>query len=269
MKTKFNKIVWLCFITMAMISCSKDNDCDPTDENSPCYAGIGSGEELLLTEEKINGRTEMRFEYNDRNQVVVRHVHGVDGNVVREDFTYNGDKITKVERRSNGQLVMSEEYLYGNGDKPTTGVQKNNKGEVLTNIIYTYSGNNVTETSFNMEGEQVGVNTYTHDNTGKNIIKAVTNILNVTAFTLEYDDYDDRPCRYTNYPWAWKVGSVNNAQSYSLTSQGAGGAILTKNDRWKFTYNDSGYPEKAEVYDKGSNALVETREYVYKKANKL
>lgn len=269
MRTIIRKTIGLLFIAVSLTSCSKNDDCDPNDENSLCYVGIGHGETLLLTEEKTNGRTEMRFEYNDRNQVVVRYVHGVDGNIVREDFTYNGDKIIKVERKSNNQLVMTEEYFYANGDRPTTGVFKNNKGEPIANIVYAYSGNNITETSFNMEGEQTGVNAYTHDKTGKNIIKAVTSMQSIILFTLEYGDYDDNPCRYTNYPWAWKVGSVNNARSYLLTSQGPQGAVSTKSDRWEYTYNSPGYPQKAEVYDKESNTLVETREYTYKKANKL
>lgn len=268
MKTTLNKIVWLLFIAVTLASCSKENDdCDPEDENSPCYAGFTPGDKLLLTEEKTNGKTEMRFEYNEQNQVIVRYVHGTDGSVAREDFTYSGGEVSKVERSSENQLVMTEEYFYNNSDKPSTGLQKTNKGEILTNIIYTYSGNNVTETFYNKEGEQVGLNTSIFDDKGKNIVKVISTIQNIMLFTLEYGDYDASPCRYTNYPWAWRVGSVNNAQSYSLTSRGADGTVSTKNDRWKYTYNAAGYPTKAEVYDKASNTLIETREFIYKKAS--
>ena len=268
MKTMINKTIWLLFITVAMASCSKDDDCDPEDENSPCYAGFVSGDMLLLVEEKNNGKTEMKFEYNDRNQVIVRYVHGTDGSVAREDFTYSGDKLSKVDRSAENQLVMSEEYFYNNNsDKPSTGLQKTNKGEILTNIIYTYSENNVTETLYDKEGEQFGLNTSIYDDKGKNILKMVSTLQNIMLFTLEYGDYDASRCRYTNYPWAWRVGSVNNAQSYSLTSRGADGTVSTKNDIWKYTYNAAGYPTKAQVYDKASNTLVETREFIYKKAN--
>lgn len=266
MKTKMLKVVCICLITLASTSCSKNNDCDPEDEDSPCYAGPFGNSKQLLIEEKTNGKTEMRFEYNDRNLVSVRFVHGVDGNVTREDFTYNGDIPIKVERRSNGQLVMSEEYLYDNSKKPTSAIQKNNKGENLSNIRYTYSGNNVTEALFDREGKSIGVNTYTFDNTGKNIIKQVLNLQNISLVTIEYSDYDEKPCRYTNYPWAWKVGSVNNARSQSLTSQVEGGVVATRNDRWKYTYNASGYPVKAEVYDKKTDALIEIREFTYRPA---
>ncbi|WP_313261501.1 hypothetical protein [Sphingobacterium sp.] len=266
MKTTINKIVWLCFLAIVSVSCSKNDDCDPNDEESTCYAGVGSGGKLLLTEEKNNGKTEMRFEYNDRNQIVVRHVHGVEGNVTQENFTYNGDKVIKVERRSDGELVMSEEYTYGEGNRPTKGIYKDNKGKALANITYAYSGNKVTETSFNREGDQVGINTYTFDTTGKNIIKQVTNIHDISLVTIEYGDYDNKPCRYTNYPWAWKVGSANNARSHSLISQVGGSAVASRNDRWEYAYNAAGYPIKAAVYDKKKNALVETREFTYKKA---
>ncbi len=208
MKTTINKIVWLCFIAIVSVSCSKNDDCDPKDEDSPCYAGPTAGSDLLLIEERTNGKTEMRFEYNDRNQVVVRHVHGVEGNVTHENFTYNGDKLIKVERRSNGELVMSEEFTYGAGNRPTKGIYKDNKGRVLANITYAYSVNKVTERSFNREGQQVGINTYTFDTIGKNIIKQVTGIQDISLVTIEYGDYDNKPCRYTNYPWAWKVGSA-------------------------------------------------------------
>ncbi|MBL1407618.1 hypothetical protein [Sphingobacterium faecale] len=267
MKTTTFKMLWLCFIAIALVACSKKEDCDPEDENSLCYAGLPAGSNLLLLEEKANGRTEMRFEYNDQNNVVVRYVHGVDGSMTIENFTYNGDKLTKVERRSDGRLVMSEEYFYNVGNRPSTGLQKNNKGEIENNIVYNYLGDRVTETFFNREGEQVGVNTYIFDSTGKNIIKQVSNIHNMNLFTLEYADYDDKPCRYTNYPWAWKVGSVNNAQFYSLTTNGVGDANSTKNDVWKYTYNNAGYPTKAEVYEKGSGTLLETRTFTYKRAN--
>lgn len=261
---KYFYILSALFLTVTLGACSKDKEhCDPDDEESPCYVGLAVGDKLLLTEEKTNGKSEMRFEYNDQNKVIVRYVHGVDGSVATENFTYSGDHATKVERRSDGQLVMSEEYYYGSGDKPTTGVLKDNKGEIIANVIYAYSEQTVTETSFNMEGEQIGSHTYTFDSSGKNIIKTVIRIQNLPLSTLEYGDYDDKPCRYTNYPWMWKLGSMNNARSHSLIT----GSSVTRNDRWEYTYNQAGYPIKAEVYDRATDELLETRVFTYKKAN--
>ncbi|MGV3685764.1 MAG: hypothetical protein ACO1NS_09075 [Daejeonella sp.] len=266
MKPIVQKTVWLLFIAIASTSCSKDKEnCDPSDEESRCYAGVGAANKLLLTEEKTNGKTELQFEYNDRNQVVLRHVHGIDGSITSENLTYTGDKLTKMERKSNGQLVMSEEYSYGTADKPTAAVLKDNKGRVNVNIIYAYSGKRVTETSFDTDGNQLGINTYTFDGKGNQLTRQIAMSGNSVNETL--GDYDDKPNRYTNYPWTWKVGSVNNERSYSQSVQIPGGAVSTRNLRWEYEYNEAGYPSKAEVYDKASNTLVETRTFTYKQAN--
>ncbi|TDQ82838.1 hypothetical protein [Sphingobacterium yanglingense] len=266
MKTMINKTIWLLFIAVALVSCSKDDDCDPEDENSPCYAGVGSGDRLLLTEEKTNGKTEMRFEYNAKNQVVVRHIYGIDGTVVTENFTYNGNKMIKIERKSGGQSTMTEEYTYGSGDKPTSGVLKNGKNETIATMTYNYSGRNVTETSFDTEGNQVNISTYTSDEKGNPIKWETVGAYNSFTMTHILGDYDDKPYRYTSYPWAWKLSSVNNARSYSLTTSGVGGGTTT-NDNWVFSYNTAGYPVKAEVYDKNTKVLKETRVFTYKKAS--
>lgn len=257
--------IWLLFIAITWASCSKEQNCDPSDEESPCYAGVGAGDILLLMEEETNGKTELRFEYNDRNQVILRHVHSIDGSITSENFSYSGDKLTKMERISNGQLVMSEEYSYGTGDKPETAVLKDNKGHVIVTIIYAYSDKRVTETSFDTDGNQIGSNTYTFDHKGNQLTRQIAGGGNSMNETL--GDYDDKPNRYTNYPWSWKVGSVNNEQSYSQSVQIPGGAASSRNLRWEYKYNEAGYPSKAEVYDQASNVLVETRTFTYKKAN--
>src|SRR5690606_33144247 len=220
---------------------------DPDDEESPCYAGVEFGNRLLMIEEKMNGKTELRFEYNDQNQVILRHVHGIDGNLTSENFTYNGNKLTKMERKFNGQLIMSEEYSYGTANKPTTAVLKDAEGKINVNMIYTYSGNSVTETSFDTAGNQLGINTYTSDDKGNQLTRQITSGGNSMSETLS--DYDDKPNRYTNYPWAWKVSSINNEQSYLQSVQIPGGAVTTRNVRWEYKYNEAGYPSEAKVYD--------------------
>src|SRR5690606_413003 len=267
MKTLIQKTIWLLFIAIAITSCSKDEDnCNPDDEESPCYAGVKPGEKLLLIEEKNNGKTELKFEYNNRNQVVVRHVHDREGNITVENFTYNGEKLTKIERKSNGQLVMSEEYTYGNGNKPATGALKDEKGELMTHITYSYSSKSITEKSFNKDGEHVITSTYTFDDKGNPLIWQITAANNSMTSTQTLGDYDDKPYRYTGYPWNWKLSSVNNARSYSQTTSGIGGSTAITQHR-EVTYNRAGYPIKEEVYDKTSNTLIETRTYTYEQAN--
>lgn len=257
------KIVWFLFMATALTSCSKDDEtCDTHDEDSPCYIGSGA-DGLLLIEEKTNDKTELQFDYNDQNQVILKRVHDIDGNITSEYFTYNDDKLTKLERKSNAELVMTEEYFYGTEGKPMTAVLKDGKGKVSVNIIYSYSGKNVTETSFDTDGNQIGINTYTFDDKGNQLTRQITVVGNTMTETL--GDYDDKPNRYTNYPWIWKVGSVNNERSYSQSVQLPSGAVSTRNLRWEYVYNQVGYPTTAEVYDKDSNTLLETRTYTYKK----
>ncbi|MCT1526879.1 hypothetical protein [Sphingobacterium hotanense] len=264
MKTMINKTIWLLFIAVALASCSKDDDCEPEDENSPCYAGVGSGDRLLLTEEKTNGKTEMRFEYNDQNQVVVRHVHGIEGSVTTENFTYNGNKMTNVQRKTDGQFVMNEVYTYGTSDRPVSAIFT--YPDFVANVLYEYVNNTVIEKVYTPEGI-LSTNSYTFDSKGENIVKAEITAGGLLLSTLEYGDYDDKHFRLTEYPWKWKTHSTNNARSQTLTAIGVEGGEISRDDIWKYTYNAAGYPIKAEVYDRGTDELLETRVYTYKKAN--
>lgn len=116
------------FLALVLRPCSKSKEgCNPNNEESPCYITLKPDEELLLKEEKPNGITEMRFEYNNKNQIVTRYIHGTDGSIVTKNFTYDGNSLSRIERKSNGQFVMSEEYIYENGNKPTTINLRNNK----------------------------------------------------------------------------------------------------------------------------------------------
>lgn len=264
MKAIIQRTMWLCFLATALISCSKDKDaCDPNDEESPCYAGPSGGTELLLTEQQKNGKTELQFTYNGQNQVVVRRVHPADGDVVEEHFTYSSSQMTKMERKSGGELIMSEEYSYASGNRPNSGVVKDDEGEPLADITYTYSGNSVTETFVSKNGEQMGVNTYTFDDNNNLRMIKLSGGGFITTDIL--GDYDDKHYRFTNYPWDWKLRSANNPRSRTSTTQGAGTNI---DHVWEYTYNDAGYPIKAEVFDKQSEALVETHTFTYKPANK-
>ncbi|MGJ7030094.1 hypothetical protein [Niabella hirudinis] len=121
--------------------------------------------------------------------------------------------------------------------------------------------------TINQEGEQVGHNTYTFDSKDENIIKTVITGGGFLQSALEYGDYDDKHFRLTNYPWKWKTSSISNARAQKLTAMGVEVGAISLDQIWKYTYNDSGYPVKAEIYNRGSDVLAETREYIYKKAN--
>src|SRR5690606_40009664 len=107
---KYFYILSALFLTVTLGACSKDKEhCDPDDEESPCYVGLAVGDKLLLTEEKTNGKSEMRFEYNDQNQVIVRYVHGVDGSRSEEHTSELQSRENLVCRllleKNNGNLA--------------------------------------------------------------------------------------------------------------------------------------------------------------------
>lgn len=248
-------------------SCSKDeNACDPNDKESPCYSGIPDGNDFLLVEEKRNGITELRFEYDDKNKMIVYHIHGANGGVSNSQyFTYNNKNLLMaVEHKTGIKHLYKEEYTYGSGTRPESGVLIY-EDETIS-LKYDYTQNTTTETATSSEGDIVALNTYTFDDKG-NQVRITMTANEILLSTQEFGDYDDKHYRFTNYPWIWKLSSVNNAKSYKLTEGGPAGAVVNINHLWEFTYNDAGYPTKAEVYDRASKTLVETRTFFYKPAN--
>ncbi|NGM64916.1 hypothetical protein [Sphingobacterium sp. SGR-19] len=260
----------LLSISLLWTSCSKGKeDCDPDDEESPCYLIVGVGDKLLMTELKVNGKINSRYEYDQQNRAIVMHVYDNDGTSSPIKFYYGGDNIVKVEYLSGGELVMTEEYIYGSGDKPTSGVLKDRDGKTDVRIEFTYTKNEVRETSFDMEGNMADYHIYRFDDKGNpttSIINASGNMGFTT--TLTHGDYDDHPTVMTHRLWHWKIGAVNNARSFSSITQMTGGGTINSVDQiWKFTYNAAGYPMKAEAYDRQTDVLMETQTYTYIKAN--
>ncbi|WP_312138039.1 hypothetical protein [Sphingobacterium sp.] len=263
MKKAIIKTIGLLLMTVAIYSCSKSEDCDPEDEDSPCYSGIIKGSSLLLIEEKVNGATELTFTYNDDNRVATYRIHPKDGSGMHvANFTYN-DKgyLTNVAHSEGGKELYRETYTYGSSERPISGVWT--YPHAVVSVSFEYRDNMVIERTSYKDGEGQSTNKYTFDNKGVNILKTEINVAGVLLSTIEYSDYDDKHYRMTSYPWKWKTFSTNNARSQKLT--GAGGVSL--DHIWKYSYNESNYPIKAELYDRATNKLVETREYIYKEAN--
>lgn len=258
--------ILLASVGLAAGSCSKDSkDCDPHDQESACYAGLPGEHKFLLIEEKRNGKTELAFEYDDLNRVVAYSIYPREaGEIESKQLTYNPDnQLMTVEHSSGGQYLYREEYTYGPAGTPTSAVWKYDDATV--SIQYGYTSNTVTETAINEDGEIIGLNTYSFDNKG-NPSKTVLTTGSITLSTQEFGDYDSRPYRYTNYPWSWKLKSLNNARAYKLTATPPGASPIIIDEKWEFNYNDAGYPVEAKVYDRISNDLVETRTFTYKSA---
>ena len=255
MKPVINRTIGLLVVAIAFIACSKDND----DTGNPVAGGGGGGGStsgaLLLIEERVDGQPELKFEYDEQNRMTTRYVYTADGNIHTDNFTYDSNNRMVGVVNSAG---LKESYSYAEGNRPSSGTFVGPSG-VITTIQFTYSQNTVTET--HTTEDQAVTFTYQFDSKG-NLTSVMSAAIGVESL-IEFGDYDDKKTAYTQYPWSWKIGYVNNYQSVKTTALGT-----TATDRvLEYTYNDAGYPVKAEEYDRASKELVLTREYFYKDAN--
>lgn len=274
MKTMILQAVWLLFVATAFTSCAKDDDCDPTDEEGPCYVGPSGGADLLLLiEQKINGKTVARYEYDDQNRMTRNYPYGADGaNNTTIAYTYNADGLLAITNFTNqaGENFIREAYSYGDGDTPVSMVQTQPSRSDDTPIDwqFTYSNNRlVSETAIPRDDDALIITmTYTHDSKG-NLVSWEQTAEGEWLTTLEFGDFDNQPfiAKHGN-PYFWKAGNsnANNPRAEKTTSQATS---ANKDLVITYTYNRAGYPTKADVYNRGSDVVVETREYSYKKAN--
>lgn len=276
MKTMIQKAVWLFLIAVAFTSCAKDDDCDPTDEESSCYVGPpggAKGDMFLLTEQKINGKTVARYEYDGQNRMTRSYPYDADGvNNITISYTYNANGLLTVTNFTNqdGENFLREEYSYGGGDYPVSMVQTQPNLSDGTPIDwqFTYSNNRLaSETAIPRDEDALVITmAYNYDSNG-NLVSWEQKADGEWLSTLEYGDYDDRVfiAKYGN-PYFWKASNsnANNPRTEKTTSQATS---ANKDVVITYTYNNAGYPTKADVYNRGSDVVVETREYNYKKAN--
>ena len=278
MKTIIQKTLWLLLIAAAASSCAKEKDpCNPNDRESPCYSGHPdtgpSSGNLLLTEQKLNGVTIAKYEYNDQNQLITEHLfdeEGADAGSI--SYTYNASGLLSVANHSIPGLgnFRRETYTYADGNKPVSMIQTSPDDPNIPamNFQYTYENDRLVSETGISTGEDKTVITmnYTYDSNG-NLIMWEQFANNTLHTTLEYGDYDNQKAisMYGN-PYFWKAlnSNVNNPRAEKVTSQTT---TVNRDLTVTFSYNGSGYPVKAEAYDRASKALVETRECVYKSAN--
>lgn len=248
MKSVIKKTLGLLVMAVALVSCTKDDD-NAIDIDT----GGGISGALLLIEETVDGQTLHTFEYDALNRMTAFYTNTA-GGMHTSTFAYDdSDRLIAVARKNGEEIYLQETYVYGAGDKPVSGVWMHPGDDEETLIQYAYTQNTVTETLLLPDVEEPQINSYTFDNNGNLVTAQIGSIIQ------EFGDFDDKHSCYTNYPWAWKVGYVNNYQSVKLTG--------SADHVWEYTYNEAGYPVKATVYDRASKELVETRAYRYKNAN--
>ena len=260
-KNTVQKTVWLLLAAATLTSCAKnDNPGIDNDGDTP-------GTLLLATEAKLDGETLARYEYNAQNQLIAGHAYlnGQHSSTAEYSYDDRGRLSVITNSLADGSSISTIEHTYaGNDDKPVSAVTTSYVGEVVQwDITYSYSGNQMTETIIQPAPAPEFVTVYTYTANG-DILSVETTLGGIWAGTTEYGDYDDKnsPSILGN-PFAWKVPSRHNHRS--LKSTGPEG--VTEDKVYKYTYNDSGYPVKTEIYNRGEDEVVQTIETSYKKAN--
>lgn len=79
MRSFLKKTTWLFFIVLAITSCSKKEECDPEDEESPCYAGLsgkGKGTSECSYKVKIEGLETLPNQFGKDKIVITTETEG-------------------------------------------------------------------------------------------------------------------------------------------------------------------------------------------------
>ncbi len=198
MKTMIKKTMVLFLAVFALAGCTKDDEsCDPNNEESPCYAGP-SGGKLLLIEQKINGKTIGKFEYDNQNRMIRNYPYGADGvNKTTISYTYDNNGRLSVTNHTNedGENSAREEYSYGSGDRPVSMVQTTPNRPDDTPIDWQFTYNNdllVSETATPREEDPLVLTMdYIYDNKG-NLLSWEQKADGEWLTTIEYGDYDNK-----------------------------------------------------------------------------
>lgn len=246
---------------VALAGCTKDGEpCDPNNEESPCYTGP-SGGMLLLVEEKQSDFT-YKYTYDERNRMI-RWDQTVSDGSGSWHFTYDGnDRLISLDRRDeSGTVFLKDTYVYGSDNRRISGTSGPPNNEGIVQIQFAYAQNTITETH-SIEGEIGNIFTYTYDGKGNLLSLQNQSANESSSFLFEFGDYDDNPYPHRKFPSYRVPASVNNYRSYKSTTVNG-----VQDHHYEYTYNESGYPVKAEIYDARTGVLVATREYTYKKAN--
>lgn len=269
MKTTINSITWLCCVILLLVSCSKPDDCDTQKDDSPCYAGTSTGDKLLIVETRINGNTSSLHEYDNQNRTTAISTYEPDGaQALLTTYTYaDHDFPISVRGKNKDGDVVVKKYVYGSNGRPVSAVATiiSDPESIPLDYQYVYSKNRLIETIIpRRENEPILVNTYLYDEKG-NLLSLETAGDGLWYSTVEQGSFDDKHSNYLHgNPEAWMFPGVNNHQTIRSKSRLLG---IFSDQKYKYTYNNVGYPVKAEIYDNLSGgALIETVEYFYKEA---
>ena len=259
---------------LLLVGCSKSTDgCDPEDVNSPCYvAPVGGAVKLLLTELHSNGHLVSQNFYDDENRIIRFKPYDDKGaSDMSIYFSYNANGLLSLAKylTSDGETLIEQQYVYDKGKQPISMVESTPSDPKSTPIDWTYFYDGdllVKEVAVDRASGVTGVVTeFSYDDKGRLTSWTVTQGGMWTG-TYTLGQYDDKKtAQWIGSPHYWQEIQTNmgnpGVEKYSSIVPS-----LNKDLDVKYTYNKEGYPTKAELYKKGTDDLVETREYFYQKA---
>lgn len=251
-------IIAATLLAFSFSSCSKKNECDPEDKESPCYVGPGPDAKLLLTEHSINGEV-FKFEYDDKNR---RTRYILSTGTIEYSYNPKGYLSAVIYKDKSGKITVREDYTYGSDHKPISSVTSspNDKNDIPIDVRYTYSKNKIITTFIPRQKER---EIYTHTflfNDQENLTSIITVMGGMESIT-SFSEFDNKPSSAINGdPFYWK-NAKNNAQRFQVTS-----SVYNLDQKWVYTYNSQGYPNKALIYNNGSKVAAEEHIFIYKVA---
>lgn len=250
-------LIGTMLLVFSFFSCSKKDNCDPGDRESPCYTGIGAGSKLLLTEHTVNDEVLAKFEYDSQNR---RTRYILKSGTIEYSYNAKGLLSATIYKDATGKVTQREDYTYASDDKPVSMVisDLNDKDDIPIDVQYTYSKNKIIETSIpRRAGADITTNTFLFNEQG-NLTDIIT-VMAGTESTSSWTEFDNKPSvAMHGDPYYWK-NSKNNAQRFRVTS-----AVYTLDQKWVYTYNAEGYPTKALIYNNGSEDVAEEHVFTYK-----
>ncbi len=257
------KLLFLLFAGLLVTACT-DSDDQNGNSDDPNNPGDGSSVLLLLTEEKQNGYFTYNYEYDERNRMIIWKLL-VGSDLATIYFTYDdNDRLIGLSRKNGQGIITSEEtYYYGNDERPTSGTFSVPGAEdYAVQIQFVYTQNTVIETHITADGIIGNVITYTYDSNGNLVSEQNESANEYSNYLFEFNNFDDKINWNSKWPFAWKQSSVNNYQSYKSTTVNG-----IQDHIYEYTYNDTGYPIQAEIYDSQTDELIAIREFNYTEAN--
>lgn len=254
------KFMFLAVALILAAGCSKEADnCDPNDENSPCFEGGFNSGKLLLTKSEVVGKNVTHYVYDNLNRII--RITNTEG--MSQDLSYNGKgQLSKMVVKMNGDVVLETTNLYASGDKPTGTLSVSPLFDSELHSTITYTSHSVTTLQWSSDEPEAVIETQYLFDDNRNLIGMIASHNGEEVEWADMSDFDDKHTPTAHSSPTSYLNSMNNHRRVQGHHKVGGARDYT----WEYTYNKQGYPIKAVSYETGSSAVHETYLYTYKVA---